>query len=174
MITLRCTRKLLKLLGGVTTEDPPAPTSALGNWYANVIPTVAGELIVFANERTLLSVALPIRILNESWGTLAPHFVKRVYNLLRMIGVPAHIAAREIDEMKEIEFAKTASRSILGSLNEISLHYQMAAKRDIGRRPLNLSEEEFNLSQDLHTPLDYEYPSDIAKELLAERYGNWP
>ena len=68
MITLRCTRKLLKLVGGVTVEDPPAPTSVLGNWYANVIPTVAGELIVFANERTLLSVALPIELLAEAWG----------------------------------------------------------------------------------------------------------
>ena len=172
MITLRCTRKLLKLVGGVTVEEPPAPTSALGNWYANVIPTAAGGLIVFANERTLLSVALPIEILDEIWGALAPHFVTRVYNLLRLIGIPERVAAREIAEMQEVEFAKTASRSILGSLNEISLHYQLAAERDMGR-PLNLSEEEFILSRDLHTPLDYKYPSDIAKELLAERYGDW-
>jgi hypothetical protein len=160
-------------VGGVTVEDPPAPTSVLGNWYANVIPTVAGELIVFANERTLLSVALHIELLAEAWGPLAPHFVTQVYNLLRLIGVPEHVAERETAEMQEVEFAKTASRSILGSLNEISLHYQLAAERDGGRRPLNLAEEEFHLSRYVHTPLDYKYPSDIAKNLLAERYGDW-
>ena len=64
MITLRCTRKLLKLLGGFTTEEHLAPTSSLGDWYANIIPTVAGELIVFVNEQTLLSVALPIEMID--------------------------------------------------------------------------------------------------------------
>ena len=55
-------------------------------------------------------------------GPLAPHFVTQVYNLLRLIGVPEHVAERETAEMQEVEFAKTASRSVLGSLNEISLH----------------------------------------------------
>jgi hypothetical protein len=64
MITLKCTRKLLKLLNVVPTEEPPSPTSALSDWYANVISTAAGELVVFVNERTLLSVALPTEMVD--------------------------------------------------------------------------------------------------------------
>lgn len=169
MITLRCTRKLLKLVGGVTVEDAPDPTSALGDWYANVIPTVAGELIVFANERTLLSVAIPI----EELDTLISLFVARVYNLLRLLEVPEDVASQEIGEIREVEFAKTASRSVLGSLNEISLHYQLTAERDKGRQPLSLSAVELRLSRTLHKPLDYEHPAELAKELLTERYGDW-
>ena len=169
MITLRCTRKLLKLVGGVTVEHPPVPTSVLGDWYANVIPTVAGDLVVFANEKTLLSVAFPVEVLDS----LKPLFVARVYNLLRMIEVPEEVASQECDEMKEIEFAKTASRSVLGSLGEIALHYQLIAERDMGRKALSLSDEELVLSRTLHKPLDYKYPADIAWELLFERYGDW-
>jgi hypothetical protein len=166
MITLKCTRKLLKLLGGVTTEEPPAPTSALGDWYANVIPTAAGDLVVFANARTLLSVALPVEMIDG----LVPAFVARVYNLLMLIGVGEEIAARETAEMQQVEFAKTASRSVLGSMNEISLHYQLIAERDTVNGPLRLSEVELQLSRTLHKPLDYVYPVEIARRLLAEHY----
>lgn len=166
MITLKCTRNLLDLLGGATTEEPPSPTNALGDWYANVIPTAVGELVVFANERTLLSVALPIEMID----TLAPAFAARVYNLLVLIDVGEEIASSETAEMREMEFARTASRSILGSMNEISLHYQLIAERDGVNGPLNLSEVELQLSEALHKPLNYVRPAEIARRLLAERY----
>jgi hypothetical protein len=167
MITLKCTRKLLKLLDVVPTEEPPLPTSALGDWYANVIPTAAGELVVFANERTLLSVALPI----EMMDTLVSAFAARVYNLLVLIDVAEEIALREIAGLKQVEFAKTTNRSVLGSLNEISLHYQLIAERDAAGGALRLSEVELQLSRTLHKPLDYVYPAEVARRLLAEHYN---
>lgn len=167
MITLKCTRKLLKLLDVVPTEEPPSPTSALGDWYANVIPTAAGELVVFANERTLLSVALPIEMID----TLAPAFAARVYNLLMLIDVAEEIALREIAELRQVEFAKTTSRSVLGSLNEISLHHQLVAEHDAVGGALRLSEVELQLSQTLHKPLDYVYPPQVTRRLLAEHYN---
>jgi hypothetical protein len=166
MITLKCTRKLLRLLGGVTTKDPPPPTNALGDWYANVIPTAAGKLILFANERTLLSVALPIEMIDR----LVPAFAARVYNLLMLIGVAEEIALRETAELRQVEFAKTTSRSVLGSMNEISLHYQLIAERDAVHEPLRLSEVELQLSRALHKPLAYVYPVEIVRKLLAEHY----
>ncbi|MBN1815231.1 MAG: hypothetical protein JXA14_25585 [Anaerolineae bacterium] len=167
MVTLKCTRKLLKLLGGVTTEEPPSPTSALGDWYANVIPTAAGELIVFANERTLLSVALPIEVID----TLVSAFAARVYNLLVQINVAEKIALHENAELRQVEFAKTTSRSVLGSLNEISYHYQLTAEHNTASGPLRLSEVELQLSQTLHKPLDYVRPAKVARRLLAKHYG---
>jgi hypothetical protein len=167
MITLRCTRKLLKLLGGVTTEEPPVPTSALGDWYANITSTVAGELIIFANEQTLLSVALPIEMIDA----LVPAFAARVHNLLRLLNVPENVALCEQAELSPVEFAKTASRSVLGSLIEISYHYQLIAERQGGVKTLRLSEVELQLSQTLHKPLDYVYPVQVARRLLAKHYG---
>jgi len=169
VITLKCTRNLLELVGGVTIESPPASTSVLGDWYANIVPTAAGELVAFANEKTLLSVALSVEMLDS----LVPSFVARVYNLLRIIKVPEKVALQECTEMEDVEFSKTSSRSIVGSLGQISFHYQLIAERDVDHKPLSISHEELILSRMLHKPLDYEYPADIAKKLLSERYGDW-
>lgn len=169
MIVVRCTRKLLQLLDGAPADCVPDTSAALGNWYANVVPTVAGELIVLANERTLLSVAIPAQMADR----LFVEFPARVYNLLRMIGVPTDIALRECAELETVLLARTESRSLLGSLNEIALHYQLVAERDSGRRTLSLSAVEKQLSRFLHSPLNYVRPGDIAIALLAEQYGPW-
>lgn len=47
-----------------------------------MVPTIAAEFVVFANERTLLSVAIPIEVNDR----LASYFADRIYNLLRIIG----------------------------------------------------------------------------------------
>lgn len=167
MITLRCTRKLLALLDAAPADCVPETTAALGDWYANVVETVAGDLVVFANEKTLLSVAIPVRISS----LLAVEFPKRVYNLLRMIGVPIRIASAECAELESVVLARTANRSVLGSLKEIPLHYQMIAERDAGLGTLSLSNEERVLSRYMHKPLGYERPAEIALRILRNRYG---
>jgi hypothetical protein len=103
--------------------------------------------------------------------TLVLAFAARVYNLLMMIDVAEKIALRESTELHQVEFAKTTSRSVLGSLNEISYHYQLIAERNMMSDSLRLSEVEVQLSQTLHKPLDYVRPAEVARELLNEHYG---
>jgi len=170
LITLRCTRKLLALVGGATVDNVPEPTAALGDWYANVVRTVAGELVVFANEKTLLSVAIPIEMVDR----LVPCFADRVYNLLQMIGVPTDVALRECAELQPLEFAPTSNRSVIGSLNEIGLHYQLIAEGNAVRGELSLSTIERQLSRMLHKPLGYVHPAEVATQILQDRYGSAP
>jgi hypothetical protein len=83
MITLRCTQKLQRFLGIVPVNILELTTATLGDWYANLVPTVSGDLIVFVNEKSLLTVAIPI----EESNNLIPLFRLRVANLLGMIGI---------------------------------------------------------------------------------------
>jgi hypothetical protein len=76
----------------IPLETPEPPTGALGDWYANLIPTYAGDLIMFVNERSLLTVAVPVRDIEN----LIPLFRVRVENLLLMIGVEQEVIDREI------------------------------------------------------------------------------
>lgn len=170
MITLRCTRKLLALLGGATVDEVPESTAALGDWYANVVRTVAGELVVFANERTLLSVAIPVEMVDR----LVPCFADRVYNLLRMIDVPTDVALRECAELHPLAFAPTSNRSVIGSLNEIGWHHQLIAEWNAVRGGLSLSAIERQLSRMMHKPLGYAYPAEVATQILQDRYGFAP
>jgi hypothetical protein len=107
MVTLRCTRKLCKFLEIVPVEMPEPPTGALGDWYANLVPTYAGDIIIFVNERSLVTVAVPV------WESenLIPIFRARVEYLLMMIGVPQKIIDTEISHLDPVQFARTASRN---------------------------------------------------------------
>jgi hypothetical protein len=162
MVTLRCTRKLCKFLEIVPVEMPEPPTGALGDWYANLVPTYAGDLIIFVNERSLITVAVPV------WESenLIPIFRARVVNLLMMIGVPQKVIDSEISHLDPVQFARTASRSLLGSMNDIAWNYQVISEEADYIAHTNLSIAEHKLSQMPSGPLNYRYPSEVAKELL--------
>jgi hypothetical protein len=168
MVTLRCTRRLLKYLDIAPDETPNPPTGALGDWYANLVPTVAGNLIIFVNERTLLTVAIP------EWevGNLVPLFRDRVFNLLVTIGISVEAAIREVSHLEPVQFGKTASRSVVGSMNDIAWQYQVMAEAGRKGGSLSLSEAEEELSRMPCKPLGYRYPSDIARELLRGGTGS--
>lgn len=145
------------------TEQLKPTTSKLGDWYANLVPTYAGDLIVFVNEKTLLSVAIPIR---ES-DHLLLLFRLRVGNLLGMIGIQSKAIDHELHHYSQIQFGETRSRSVLGSMNDFVFQYQVIAEEAKNKADLSLSNAEHELSQMPCKPIDYRAPSDIAKELLV-------
>jgi hypothetical protein len=163
MVTLRLTNKLQKLLAIDLTDQLKPTTSKLGDWCANLIPTYSGDLIIFVNEKTLLSVAIPI------WESdnflLLLHL--RIVNLLGMIGIQPKAIEDEISHYEHIQFGKTRSRSVLGSMNDFAFHYQIMAEEAENKADLSLSNAEYRLSQMPCKPIGYRFPSEVAKELLA-------
>jgi len=163
VVTLRCTRRLLVHLEIHPVDEPLPATGRLGDWYANLIFTDAGDLIIFVNERSLLTVAVPV------WETknLVEMFRLRVANLLSMIGVPTRAISEEIGHLAPLQFARTASRSLLGSMNDIAWQYQVMAEGGSAEGGLSLSDAENGLSEMPCGPLDYRFPRDVARELLG-------
>jgi hypothetical protein len=163
MVTLRLTHKLQKLLDIDLTEQLKSTTSRLGDWYANLVPTYAGDLIVFVNEKTLLSVAIPI------WESdnLLLLFRLRIGNLLEMIGIQSKAIEHELLHYSHIQFGRTRSRSVLGSMNDIAFQYQVIAEETENKANLSLSNAEYQLSQMPCKPIDYKVPSEVVKELLV-------
>src|SRR5213075_1201757 len=72
------------------------------------------RLVLCMSSVTLLSVVVPARDLAHLPSRLA----ESVARLLRRIGVPPARVAREVREMEWVRFDRTASRSVLGSLND--------------------------------------------------------
>lgn len=164
MVTLRLTRRLQKLLDIGLAEPLKPTTSKLGDWYANLVPTFAGDLIIFVNERSLLSVAVPI------WESdnLLLLFRLRFGNLLGMIGILPEAIDREIRHYSQIQFGNTRSRSILGSMNDFAFRYQVIADEAKKKADLSLTGAEYEISQIPCKPLDFRAPADVVKELLAQ------
>ena len=162
MVTLRLTHRLQKLLDIDLTEQLKPTTSKLGDWYANFVPTYSGDLIVLVNEKTLLSVAI---LIWES-GHLLLLFRLRVGNLLGMIGIQSRAIDQELHHYSHIQFGKTRSRSVLGSMNDIDFQYQGIAEMAETKADLSLSNAEYQLSQMPCKPIDYRAPSEVVNELL--------
>jgi hypothetical protein len=162
MVTIRCTRKLYRFLGITPIEDPEPATGALGDWYANLVPTYAGDLIMFVNERSLVTVAVPVREVEN----LLPLFRLRVENLLLMLDVEQEVIDREVSHLEPVQFAKTASRSILGSMNDIAWNYQYISEEAEYVSRLSLSDAELKLSMMPSGVLEYQLPAEVAIDLL--------
>ena len=85
MYTLRCTRKLLRRTDETPTSEAVAPTTVLGDWYANLLTLRPQQLVLAMNERSLLCVVVPA----SPGDQLGRRVRKAVAALLSEIGVPA-------------------------------------------------------------------------------------
>lgn len=112
--TIHATKKLLdrvKQPVGSAVE----PASVLGNWYATALfwkPQVA----LFVNEGTLLPVFVPL----APAGRLAERFPDELRGVLDAHGLDPRFVDEEIRAMGEGHFAKTASRRVVGVMNEFA------------------------------------------------------
>lgn len=112
--TIHATKKLLDRVKQPVV-DPVEPASELGNWYATALfwkPQVA----LLVNERTLLPVFMPL----APATTLARRFPDELRRVLDAHGIDPRFVDHEIRSMGEGHYAKTASRSLLGVMNEFT------------------------------------------------------
>lgn len=134
MITLCCTQKLLRRLKVAKPEGATIPpTNALGNWYANLIYVGRVQLVMATSERSLLTALLPAVDLRKS---LMPNLCDAVSLLLQELEVDPVRAATEVEAMREVRIGRTESRSVLGSMNDLSRMLDWEV-RD-GRSPLEI------------------------------------
>ena len=116
MHTLRCTTKLLTRLKTPLTTVPTAPSTSLGDWYANLLFTRPAWLVLCVSERTLLPVLVPAR----GFERLLPRFRRMVFDVLEPIGVAEHAIRNEERERADVAIGRTASKRVLGSMNDFA------------------------------------------------------
>ena len=159
MFTLHCTKTLLERIKGPIVAVPPVPTTVLGNWYATVLfwkPQVA----LLVNERTLLPVLLPL----APAGTLAERFPGQLAEVLSALNVDPNFIANEVGAMSQWSMAKTANRSVLGTMNEFA--FLADGYRDLMEEP-DLQTLTIRLTDTPCSPLKYSSPAQALREIVA-------
>ena len=167
MITIRGTQKFLKKIKKPPQANLEPSSNALGDWYANLIDSDAGQLIIFVNEKSFLTVGVPVLEIKNLFSL----FIQRVLNLLWLIGVPRLVIELEHVEMMKMQIGKTKDRSVIGAMNELAFSYQIYAEDQVGQGKLSLQDAEQEFSKTPLSPLGYQYPRDVAKRLLLETWG---
>lgn len=112
--TIHATKKLLDRVKQPIV-DPLEPATELGNWYATAL-FWKSQVALLVNERTLLPVFVPL----APATTLARRFPDELRRVLDAHGIDPRFVDREIRSMGEGRYAKTASRSLLGVMNEFT------------------------------------------------------
>jgi hypothetical protein len=166
MYTLRCTQKLLKRMRLTVADlrgaEIPEPTTALGDWYANLLLIQRQHMVMLVSDRSRLCVLVPARDIDR----LRARFEHALMELLRDLDVPEEALVREGQAMGQMCYGLTTApngRSVLGSMNDYTNALQYS---DMGDR--TLSEWNLYFSEWISGPLDYGHPSEAAKRLLME------
>ncbi len=158
MFTLRCTRKLLRRLGAVPSSEAIAPTTVLGDWTANLLYTRPQQLVLAMNERSLLCVLVPA----TPGERLGLRLREAVAELLLEIGVPAGAVKTEVQAMERMAIGATASRAILGCINDAV--FQLSQWRQPGSSLRDLG---LQLAENIYSLTDYQVPRGRVRELFG-------
>lgn len=159
MMTLRCTRKLLKKLNLPPVPGVTPATTALGDWCANLYDALPQPIVLCMSERSLLAVLVPFAGPDE----LRAGFRQAVANLLARLEIPEESVHDELHAMTDIAFGSTSNRKVLGCLNEaalaVSMEFDSAHYRWLGDHALRLS-------WFIYSTTGYQPPSRLALELF--------
>lgn len=136
--SIHAAKKLLDRVKISAVEPVGEPSTMLGNWYANALfwkPQVS----LLVNEKTLLPVFMPL----APAATLMKRFPDQLAQVLAAIGVSVDFVAQEILAMGDGSFAKTASRSVLGSMNDFAhlaeYHREVGETEDLVRLSVSMA-----------------------------------
>ena len=115
MFTVRGTKKFLDRVGRPVVGPLPSPSTVLGEWYANVLfwrPQVA----LFVNATTFVPVLTPF----APAGGVVARFPAAMAEVLGALGIDPRFVESESTQMRSAVLTKTASRQVLGVMNEFA------------------------------------------------------
>lgn len=159
MLVIRPTQKLAKRLRVELLPEAEPSTTVLGDWYCTLLFTRPKQLILAVSEKSRLPLLFPaagehsfeVRLLAALGMTL----------MALEVPIPA-IAREQADLSVETVYAKTASRSLLGTINDFTFALDAYLPESD-----KLLEAALWLACTPIRPMQWARPVDVAFELLS-------
>ncbi|MBL7688078.1 MAG: hypothetical protein JNJ49_08575 [Bdellovibrionaceae bacterium] len=163
MIIIRPTASLAKRMKEKLEITDETSTAQMGDWYANDIVLNRKQFILCASSTSRLAVILDA----APYVTFPDRLTDAVSGVLRAIGVDESKIQEERAQMNEFKLAKTANKSILGSLNEYKFQLETYAhmERLDFNDPLEMS---LMLSKVISLVIPEGYPKDAALKIFGQ------
>ena len=124
-LVLKCTTKLQKEMS-LTKDKLISVNEAhnnLGAWYASVVLANGGKCALFVNEFTFFNFVVP-NLKPDHFQNLDQVFKNRLVSVLSEHNIHGQQRKLICPEFVPVQFAKTDSMKILGSVNDLSNHYK--------------------------------------------------
>ena len=159
---LRCTKKLLAVLGaGHAAEPGPAPDAE--DWYANLLWFDRRKCLLLTHAATLFSIfEADVRAADlRATRRLVTELVERE---LRREGLPPATFGNL--RSQELILAKTADRSVLGCMNDMAFLCEVAISDAGGLAHIDLGELNHALHRHINSSRGYRPPVELAAQQL--------
>ncbi len=163
---LRCTLKVLHLLGIPAATLSESGVPADDDWYLNLLWFSRQKCLLLTHAGTLFSVLVaPVR--KPDLLPIGPWVVYIVEAELRAEGLPIDTFGRL--DPDNVRLAKTASRSVLGCMNDIALQCGDEIADAGGLSRCDVGALNRALRRTIHSARGYAYPIDLAAQRLHAR-----
>lgn len=169
MLYLKCTAEVQKAVGlrKENLADAGATSAPLGNWYVNRFKADGRMIYIFMSEPTLLSFILfqgkkPVTV-----QSLPNMLLAGLQQLLEMRGLPSTSIDKAFEHYEFGAYAKTDSRSSLGSLHNLILCYQQMIKFEGGLASCDLTGIIMKINEMPQRRLEWSNSWDVAQAKLA-------
>jgi len=151
-----------KDLGTIKEAD-----NLVGNWYANIFILERRNLIIFMNEKTLLSFVL-VGIRKDNIKNISKMFYGGLKKYLSLEGFHGITINQILSEYEDVEFTKTESRSLLGNLNELVKLYKYRISYDDGLKHCDMTDIIQSTNRMPMRNIEWKYAIDAFSDLLSE------
>ena len=105
----------------LSTSEPTF--SYLGTWHANLLHVDGKKCILFVNDKTLFNFIAP-NVKRQQIKNLSSIFNEHLIYALSSEGVLDKTKEQILNEYSEINYSKTNSKKVLGSMNDLAFHYK--------------------------------------------------
>ena len=164
-MVVRCTKKMLALLGGRNlTHSEPAPSD--DDWYLNLLWIERQKCLLLTHSGTLFSI-LRADVRVADLRPLSDYLIDAITTELAAEGLPAD-ALSHLDR-NDVRIAKTASRRTLGYMNEMTSELEWHIARDGGLHRADVNELNYELRRMLRSRggSDYARPIELVNQRLT-------
>jgi hypothetical protein len=163
---IRCTAKLLTELKTKPTNGP-SQSSAWCDWHANLLWVDRKKCVLFTNNQTLYSFLLP-SMKKPMLENFEEVFRLGLFKNLVTEGFAEPQVEYVLREHQHIVIAKTNSRSILGSMNDLAFQIKSMIYAMGGLANADLSEINRQMNRIPMSAIKYKVSIDELKQLLAD------
>ena len=160
---LRCTARLLTLVGNgeiVLVDDPPGED----DWYANLLWLDRRKCVLLTHAGTLFPVLIA-DVRKRDLKPPGPLLAARIEAALADEGLPRDVLG-PLDPDR-VRLARTASRSILGFMNDSALASRFSVELAGGLANVDLDDLNRSLRRQLHNRDGYRQPLDLVLDRVA-------
>jgi hypothetical protein len=161
-VILRCTKKLLTVIGAPLAESAPMPGPE--DWYANLLWFERRKCLLLTHSATLFTIFEPNVTAARLRATqqLAAGLIGRE---LRREGLPAGTFGDL--EQEDVFLAKTADRSVLGCMNDMAFMCEHAIAKAGGLARTDLGQLNRSLRRNINSARGYCPPIELTARRLT-------